>query len=231
MERESVPLKAWLGDRKINYGIKTGFNKAFFIDEKTRTRLIAEDPKSAELIKPLVVGKDIKRYEIEYKRRHLIWTYVGVPIDKYSAIFEHLKQFQPQLERRWDKGDHWWELRHCNYYADFEKPKIMYQDISEHGSFAYDSDGLFANNTVYFFNVFSRFLSGMLNSKLIEYWFRRVGAEYRGGYLRFFTQYMERLPIRRIAFVTPKEERARLVEEGKNLYRNALTKLRSEAEE
>ncbi|MCD6135097.1 class I SAM-dependent DNA methyltransferase, partial [Candidatus Bipolaricaulota bacterium] len=124
-----------------------------------------------------------------------------------------------------------WELRHCDYYADFEKPKIMYQDISEHGAFAYDPDSLFANNTAYFFNVSGPFLLGVLNGKVIEYWFRQVGAEYRGGYLRFFTQYMERLPIRRIAFTTPKEERAQLVEDGKQMYFEALEKLGLEGPE
>ncbi|HDJ29585.1 MAG TPA: hypothetical protein ENF29_00860, partial [Candidatus Acetothermia bacterium] len=71
MERVSIPLKAWLGEVEIRRGVLTGFNKAFFIDEKTRARLIAADPKSTELIKPLVIGEDIKRYEIEYKGRYL----------------------------------------------------------------------------------------------------------------------------------------------------------------
>ncbi len=93
MEQVSVPLKAWLREVEIRRGVLTGLNKAFFIDEETRVRLIAEDPKSAELIKPLVIGEDIKRYEIEYKGRYLIWTYVGVPIEDYPAIFNHLKRF------------------------------------------------------------------------------------------------------------------------------------------
>ena len=101
----------------------------------------------------------------------------------------------------------------------------MYQDISEHGSFAYDAQKLFANNTTYFFNTSDPFLLGTLNAKVTEYWFRRVGAEYRGGYLRFFTQYMEQLPIRRIAFTTPKDKRAQLVKEGEKLYLEALERL------
>lgn len=81
---------------------------------------------------------------------------------------------------------------------------------------------MFANNTVYFFNVSTPFAVSLLNGKVTEYWFRRVGAVYRGGYLRFFSQYMEQLPIRRIAFTTPPAERARLVEEAKRLYQDAL---------
>jgi hypothetical protein len=106
----------------------------------------------------------------------------------------------------------------CDYYSDFEKPKIVYQDISERGSFAYDPNGLFSNNTVYFFNTSDTFFLAVLNSRLLEHWFRNIETEYRGGYLRFFTQYMEQLPIRRIFFTTPREERVRLVEQLKELY-------------
>ena len=240
MEQIGVPLKVWLGDTKINYGIKTGLNEAFFIDEATRARLIAEDPKSAEIIKPLVVGEDIKRYEIEFRNRYLIFTRRGIDIDRYPAIKGHLEQFRERLEPRppnWDEEKQgkwpgrkpgayaWYEIQDTiDYYADFENPKILYQDIAERGTFAYDTQGLFANNTVYLIGTSNPFLLGLLNGKLVEFWFRRTGAEYRGGYLRFFSQYMERIPICRIAFVTPQEERARLVEEGKHLYREALEK-------
>lgn len=218
MEQVSVPLGRWLGDVEIHYGIKTGFNEAFFIDKATRDRLVSEDPKSAEIIKPLVVGDDIKRYEIEFKGQYLIWTYVGVPIEQYPAIFNHLKQYQSQLEARWDQGEQWWELRHCDYYEDFEKPKIMYQDISERGAFAYDAKGFFANNTVYFFNASNVYTLALLNSSLGEHYFRSQTTEYRGGYLRFFTQYIERTPIRRIFFTTPDEEREQQIEVLNELY-------------
>jgi len=222
MEQVSVPLKAWLGDGKINYGIKTGFNKAFFIDEDTRARLIAEDPKSAELIKPLVIGEDIKRYEIEYKGRYLIWTYVGVPIEDYPAIFNHLKQFQPELEKRWDKGDHWWELRHCDYYADFEKPKIIYPVIARENTFGFDTNGFFSNDKTFIVPNADYFCLALLNSALGFLWARNILSALRGGFLEYRAQSMVKFPIHRIAFTTPKEERARLVEEGKRLYQEFL---------
>jgi len=231
IESESVSLKAWLGEVDIRRGVLTGFNKAFFIDEETRARLIAEDPKSAELIKPLVIGEDIKRYKIEYKGRYLIWTYVGVPIDKYPAIFKHLKQFQPQLEKRWDKGDHWWELRHCNYYADFEKPKIMYQEIAKSQAFVHDSNSFFGNNKLFIIPTESLYLLAILNASLIWLYLTSHVSKLHGDTFALQSIYMERLPIRRIAFTTPKEERARLVKEGKKLYRNALMKLGLKAEE
>jgi type I restriction-modification system DNA methylase subunit len=225
MERISIPLKAWLGPVEIRRGVLTGFNEAFFIDEATRARLIAEDPKSAELIKPLIIGEDVKRYEIEFKGRYLIWTYIGVPIEKYPAIFAHLKRFQPQLEKRWDKGEHWWELRHCDYYGDFEKPKIVYQEIAKFQAFAYDWERLFCNNKCFIIPTGSLYLLATLNSSLIWSYLTAQVSKLHGDTFALQSIYVEKLPIRRISFTTPKEERARLVEEGKRLYLEALERL------
>jgi hypothetical protein len=219
IERVSVPLKAWLRGAKINYGIKTGFNEAFFIDEATRARLIAEDPKSAELIKPLIVGEDVKRYEIEFKGRYLIWTYIGVPIEKYPAIFAYLKRFQPQLERRWDKGEHWWELRHCDYYGDFEKPKIVFGRFMDRPLFGFDArERYFTNDAMYIAAVPDGYPVTVLNSQLGWHWLKHKCTDLRGKYIQVFIQDLEIFPIRRIFFTTPREERARLVEQLKELY-------------
>ncbi len=86
-------------------GILTGFNEAFVIDRATREKLIAEDRASAEIIKPFVVGEDVREYVIAFQDRYLIWTYIGVPINRYPAIFKHLQQYQAQLEKRWDKEE------------------------------------------------------------------------------------------------------------------------------
>lgn len=191
----------------------------------TRDRLIAEDPKSAELIKPLVVGEDIKRYEIEFKGRYLIWTYIGVPIEEYPAIFKHLKRFQPQLEKRWDKGEHWWELRHCDYYEDFGKPKIMYPVIARENTFGFDTKGLFSNDKAFIVSIADHFCLALLNSGLGFFWARNALSWLRGGFLEYRAQSMENFPLRRIGFVTPKDERAQLVEEGKRLYFEALARI------
>ncbi|MBM3239416.1 DEAD/DEAH box helicase [Candidatus Poribacteria bacterium] len=111
---------------KIQYGIKTGLNDAFIIDRVTHDKLISEDPKSAEIIKPLIVGDNVRKYHINFQERYLIWTYIGVAINQYPAILNYLKQHQDRMEKRWDRGNHWWELRACSYYEDFEKPKIVW---------------------------------------------------------------------------------------------------------
>jgi hypothetical protein len=124
MNEAGTPLGEYI-DNKINYGVKTGFNKAFIIDKNTRESLINTDPASAEIIKPFVMGDDVRKYQINYRERYLILKKTGVEIERYPKIFEHLQKFQPHLEKRLDKGKHWWELRACTYYSQFERPKII----------------------------------------------------------------------------------------------------------
>src|SRR5579883_150667 len=211
---------------KIRRGILTGFNEAFIIDDTTRNKLIAEDSISAEIIKPFVVGEDIRKYVLDYQDRYLIWTYIGVPINKYPAIYKHLQQYQMKLEKRWDKGNYWWELRHCDYYADFEMPKIIYPDIAKNCKFAFDTSGTYSVNTTYFIPVNSNqvYLAALLNSTLIEFFFRTISSSIRGGYLRFFDQYVRQIPIRRINFTLSPDQRAYYLEKAKNLYQYCLEK-------
>jgi hypothetical protein len=103
-----VPLGEYVKG-KIYYGIKTGLNEAFVIDADTRNRLIAEDPKSAELIKPFLVGRDVKRYQTPDGGKYLIFTRRGIDIKRYPAIERYLSQFKEQLmpkPKDW-KGTEW----------------------------------------------------------------------------------------------------------------------------
>ncbi|MGA2468051.1 MAG: N-6 DNA methylase [Thermodesulfobacteriota bacterium] len=196
----SVPLKTYIQAKPLR-GIITGLNEAFIIDQMTRSRLITEDPKSSEIIKPLLVGRDVHRYDIRFAKRYLIWTYIGVPIERYPAIFKRLKQFQSPLQKRWDKGNFWWELRACDYYDKFEKSKIIYPDIATTCRFALDRNGYFSSNTTYFIPGDDLYLLGVLNSRLGQFYFSDVCAGLEGGgstYLRFFGQYLEGFPVRNI---------------------------------
>ncbi len=179
----------------IYYGVKTGFNTAFVLDGATRARLIADDAKSAELIKPLVVGKDIHKWRIIDRDRWLIVTKIGVEIARYPAIFAHLQQWQEQLEKRWDKGRHWWELRSCDYYDAFDQPKIIFPDIAKEPRFAFDTTGTFTNDTTFIMTTDDLYLLSVLNSSTVTDYFIEMGAQVRGGYLRFKRQYVEHIPI------------------------------------
>ena len=205
IQKTSVPLKTHIQGKGYR-GIITGLNKAFVIDQQTRDSLISQDPKSEEIIKPLLAGRDVRRYSIQYQDKYLIWTYIGVPIDRYPAIFDHLKPFEAGLQKRWDKGEHWWELRACDYYDKFEQPKIIYPDIATTCRFTLDQIGYFSVNTTYFLPGEDLYLLGLLNSKLGFFYFTEVcaGLEGRGTtYLRFFGQYLEGFPVRPIDFSDP----------------------------
>jgi len=209
LRASGIPLGEYVNGA-IYYGIKTGLNEAFVIDSKTREQLIAEDPRSAELIKPILMGRDIKRYRSAQSGKFLIlipsgWTRTqskGSPkpwawfSNNYPSIAKHLAPFERAAQRRWDKGEYWWELRPCDYYAEFEKAKIMFPDMSKRGNFILDETGHYCSNTAYIIASSEYFLLGLLNSKLMALVYQWMQASYRGGYLRFFTQYLLQLPIR-----------------------------------
>ena len=204
-----VPLGEYV-DGKIYYGIKTGLNEAFVIDEAVRERLIAADPKSAEVIKPFLAGREIKRYLTPSPTKYLIlfekgWTNQnsgsvsnkwGWLKSAYPAVAAHLEPFAEKGERRCDKGDYWWELRACDYYQEFEGPKIIYAEIATRGQFTIDRDNCYSDTTSYILGNNSLYLVGILNSTLWIFLFSNISSEIRGGFFRWKRQYMENLPIR-----------------------------------
>ena len=216
MKSRSLSLGEYC-NHKIFYGIKTGLNEAFVIDQAKRDELIKRDSRSIEIVKPFIVGDDVRKYKINFENRYLIWTYIDVPIDSYPAIFEHLKQFQPQLETRQDQGKHWWELRACAYYDEFQKPKIIFPDIAKTNRFTFDKDGLFVANTAYILPLEDLYLLSVLNSCLILQYYKRnsmvLGDPDKGGRMRWIYQDVARIPIRTISFTTPKKTREKLTRE------------------
>ena len=98
--------------------------------------------------------------------------------------------------KRSDQGEYWWELRSCAYYDEFEKPKMMLPDISLHGNVILDNERNYCVNTCYLIGSSEKYLLGILNSKLMTFFYSRLSSTYRGGYLRFIYQYLEQLPIR-----------------------------------
>jgi len=102
-----------------------------------------------------------------------------------------------QLQRRDDQGKYYWELRSCVYWNEFEKPKILYPDIYEHQSFTWDVDKYFTANTCYFIRTDERWLTGLLNSATVEWFYGMLSNRVRGGYLRAFSDYMRQIPIPR----------------------------------
>jgi len=166
------------------------------IDEATRERLIAADPRSAEVIKPFLAGREIKRYLAPSPTKYLIlfekgWTNrnsEGVS-DKwgwlksaYPPVAAHLEPFAEKGERRCDKGDYWWELRACNYYREFEKPKIIYPNICKKPEFTYDEANNYSNQKCFVITITDKYLLGILNSKLSYFLFRMMLPKLRGDF-------------------------------------------------
>ena len=207
LKTQGIPLGEYVKG-KIYYGIKTGLNEAFVIDSETRIHLIAEDPKSRELIKPFLFGRDIKRYTPSLSDRFLIFTRHGVDIKQYPAIESHLMEYKEQLMPRpkdWKGGEwkgrkpgayKWYEIQDTiDYYAEFEKPKIMYAEIATQGQFTIDLNNQYSDTTSYILGSDSLFLLGILNSKLFTFLFSKTSSEIRGGFFRWKRQYMYPLTI------------------------------------
>jgi len=212
LRAKGMPLGEYVKG-KIYYGIKTGLNEAFVIDAATRVRLIAEDPKSAELIKPFLAGRDIKRYEQPHADKFLIfmpkgWTIerAGAEKDKwawltkaYPAIARHLEPFKTKGEARCDKGDYWWELRACDYYDEFDKPKILYLVFQVRPSFVYLDYPMYANNAVWMIPGDDKHLLAILNSRLGWYLISKHCTQIQNGFQLIY-EYLRRIPIRAINF-------------------------------
>ena len=200
MQAKGTLLKDW--DVKINYGIKTGYNPAFIIDGSTRTKLIAADPDAEEIIKPVLRGQNVQRYQAKWNGLWLIDTHNGygsvpaVNIDDYPAVKAHLDGYYPQLEKRQDKGKTPYNLRNCAYHEDFAKEKLFWMDLTEQGRFAYDDGDTFCVNTAYMLSGQSiKYLCAILNSTLIT-WYMGTAALTSGmGVTRWFSVSVENIPV------------------------------------
>jgi len=173
------------------YGIKTGLNDAFIIDQDTRDRLVKEDKKSVTLLKPFLRGENIKRWRVEPEGLYLINIPKGqIDIDDYPAIRDWLKPFKKRLKARATKQE-WFELQQAQlaYQAKFAQPKIVYLDIADSPPFAIVDDGAFIDCTVFMISG-DQFLLGFLNSKIA--WFQWLGQTpiASGGYIRLKQQYI-----------------------------------------
>ena len=150
-----VALSDW--NLAINYGIKTGCNDAFIVSSEKKDELIAADPKSAELIRPILRGRDVKRYGFCFSDLWLITTHNGdksknippVHVEDYPAIHKHLDEYYPQLAKRADKGDTPYNLRNCVYMNEFFKQKIVYREISDNMNACMVESGIMLNNKCY----------------------------------------------------------------------------------
>lgn len=207
IEQGSKLLKNF--DVTINFGIKTGYNAAFIIDEETRNRLIAENPKCEVIIKPIIRGRDLKKYFYAFEGYYLINSHNGLKRNNinrikveedFPNIFNFLCSFLPNVEQRQDKGEHWTNLRNCAYLDDFDKPKIIWGEISDKAKFAYDDSGYYAEATTFLMTGNNlKYLLSILNSKVSEWYFNQISTTTGMGTNRWKKYKIELLPIKDIS--------------------------------
>ena len=206
IEAVGTPLKDW--DIRINYGIKTGFNEAFVITTDKRNEILAncqtedERTRTAELIRPILRGRDIKRYSYDWANLWLINTHNGIKgkipriqIENYPAIKAHLDQYWEKISTRADKGDTPYNLRNCAYMEDFSKPKIVWGNLNLTPNYALVENNSFINAPSSMIVPASKYLLAILNSKIADFYIKLLGVTRNGGYFEYKPMFIEQLPI------------------------------------
>ncbi|MDT0508849.1 Eco57I restriction-modification methylase domain-containing protein [Novosphingobium sp. MMS21-SN21R] len=179
------------------YGIKTGLNEAFVIDTPTKEKLCRDDPRSAELLKPFLEGKDLKRWRAEPRGLWIIYIPKNrIRIDDYPAIRDWLLPYKTNLEKRATKQE-WFELQQAQeaFAPAMDGKKIGYIDMAMSPSFSLQNKSEYYANTAYFIPTDDTFLLAVLNTPIGWFVWGGFAAIARGGVRRLFTQHIEKTPI------------------------------------
>jgi len=188
---------------KIRLGLATGDNKAFVLDPGQRNSLIAADPKNASIIKPVLGGKDIRRYSHSCDW-YILLTRNEVNVEQdYPTIYQYLDQFGDKFKKRGAKGRHWTNLRACAFFDDFKKEKIIWIDLTDKGRFSYSDAEEYLLNSAYFMlppeGMPAKYLLGILNSSTIQFYMQQIAATSGMGTLRWINNYVKEFPIPQVA--------------------------------
>jgi hypothetical protein len=194
-------------------GILTGFNQAFVVDRPTRDKLINDHPSSAEVLKPFLRGRDVKRWCVNSADLYLIkiessenkkhpWSDKSqkeaekIFAKTYPAIYQHFEQFRKSLIKRCDQGKFFWELRSCIYWKEFEQPKIIWGNLATKPQFAIAKQGFYlsapANLVI---SPENEYILAILNSKITEFYIKQIAATRQGGFIEFKPMYVSQIPI------------------------------------
>lgn len=205
---------------QINIGINTGLNEVFIINEEAKNELIRKDGKNIEILKPVLRGRDLRKYSYHFSNFWLInahnglrdkdykgkdedkkWILKPINIEKdYPIIFEYLKKFEDKLKNRYDQGWHWTNLRNCAYLLDFDKPKIIWGELSDQAKFTYDESKIFLNNTTLIMTGENlKYILSTLNSKLAQWYFAQISTSSGMGTNRWLKYKVEQFPIKVIS--------------------------------
>ena len=217
IEAVGTPLKDW--DIQINYGIKTGFNDAFIIDSVKRNEILSacqteeERQRTAEIIRPILRGRDIKRYCYEWAELYIIATFPSrqYDIDNYPTLKEFLLSFGIErleqtgkeyiidgeiVKARKKTNNKWFETQDSiSYWDEFSKPKIVWGNLNTRGSYAMAPENMFINAPACMIVPGSQYLLTMLNSKVADYYIRNLGVVRNGGFFEYKPMFVEQIPV------------------------------------
>ena len=217
IEKAGIPLKDW--DINIYRGILTGFNDAFIISEEKKKEILAncldedERKRTDELIRPILRGRDIKRYGYEYADLYLIATFPSrhYDIEQYPAVKKHLLSFgMERLEQtgkeyvingkkvkaRKKTNNKWFETQDSiNYWEEFNKPKIVWGNLNLSATYALISKNVMINAPATMIVPANKYLLAVLNSKVSDYYIRQLGVTRNGGYFEYKPMFVEKFPI------------------------------------
>ena len=211
IEAIGTPLKDW--DINIYRGVLTGCNEAFIISSEKRDEILnnckTEDERrrTAELIRPILRGRDIKRYGYDWANLWLINTHNGIRgklerihIEDYPAVKAHLDQYWDRISKRADKGDTPYNLRNCAYLEDFSKPKIIYPNMTKYMPFVYDEANFLTNQKCFIITGQNMaYLNAFLNSSLFKYCFRDSFPELQGGTRELSKIFFDKIPVKLVS--------------------------------
>ncbi len=223
IEKVGTPLKDW--DIQINYGIKTGYNDAFIISTEKREEILAnclteeERKKTDELIRPILRGRDIKKYGFDWANLWLIYIPWHFPFqfddtiqgasekaekafkEQYPAVYNHMLQYKEPLSKR-NKAEtgiryEWYAMQRwgAKYWEDFYKPKITWGNLNLKGAYSYVPEGIFINAPSPFIATTNLAILHILNSKIADYYIRSLGVTRNGGYFEYKPMFVDKLPI------------------------------------
>ena len=228
IEAVGTPLKDW--DINIYRGVLTGYNEAFIISTEKREEILSncqsedERTRTAELIRPILRGRDIKRYGYDWANLWLINTHNGIKgkvprihIEDYPAVKAHLDQYWDKISKRADKGDTPYNLRNCAYLEDFNLPKIVYPNMTKYMPFVYDENCFFTNQKCFIVTgECIAFLTVFFNSSIFKFCFRDAFPELQGGTRELSKIFFDKIPVKKVS------------DDINNVFKTAINKLQSD---
>ena len=194
LRNAGTPLSQYVQTRPT-FGIKTGSSGAFVVDSAMRDQLIVEHPSSVEVLKPYLIGRDIRRWGVARPDSWLIFTYRGIEINRFPAIQKHLEKYRASLSKMAGKHE-WYELPAGKLDAEFfTQTKLVCPNSYDHQTFAIDTEGFYCGDTCFLIPTEETWLCGLLNSRVVEWFYSQVSDQLTGDYLRARSGYMQQIPI------------------------------------